>query len=98
MLEADWTLLRKLDICIIGVLFLAANLLTDAVLEKFAKHKWDNLVSFHLNKNEFTNKGIVTLMKVKFPQLKSFWLSIIVGYSRFAKGFGRLSCHGHCEG
>lgn len=51
LLEADWTLLRKLDICTAYFYDLANNMLTDASLEHFAKFVWDNLVSFHLNKN-----------------------------------------------
>lgn len=33
------------------------------------------MVSLHLGKNDFTDKGIVALMKVSFPELKSLWLS-----------------------
>lgn len=55
LFDADWTLLRKIDLSTIIFYYLASNQLTDASLILFAKHKWDNLVSLHLGKNEFTD-------------------------------------------
>jgi hypothetical protein len=64
--------------------------LTDASLYLFAKKNWDNLVSLHLGKNDFTDQGVVALMKTKFPKLKSFWLSKKISNYRWGKRCWRL--------
>lgn len=51
LFDADWTLLRKIDLSTNVIYSLASNQLTDASLILFAKQKWDNLVSLHLGKN-----------------------------------------------
>jgi hypothetical protein len=53
----------------------ASNKLTNASLHLMASKNWDNLVSLHLGKNALTDEGVVALMKVRFPALKSLWLS-----------------------
>ena len=52
----------------------AHNKLTDEAAREFSKHTWDNLVSFHFGRNELTDAGVVALMKVKYPELKSLWI------------------------